>query len=566
MSVQNSGLMEYWVYLVIIIVPVSFLLFRQYRRKKQGNLRAEYLEQWGKDSTKSYFHFNNIEQYFRNRSAKEEAWHIISDQVAADLDLNDLFRYVDRTISKIGQQYLYYKLRVIEGLKSLDRFQDIKDLMTSDEELRLDIQMQLARLSSHDNYEVERLINHMGMEKPSFSRFLFPLSLLAILSIVLGFFNIGFFFLLLPLFMLNAYFHYKTKSYIAVYQTAVSQLNKTHRVAEEIGKHKVLRNYFEDLDFIEGLKPIRSRMRFIEFERQMNDEYAILVWSILELFNIVFNFEAIVFFSFIDEVFKRQDQIHAMYCFLGELDCAQSVASLTYQNTSVCRPGFLDEKEIKFKGLKHPLVENCIANDLGLKGESLLLTGSNMSGKTTFIRALALSSLTAQTLNIAFAESFSIPFLKLYSSIRISDDLNESTSYYLKEVLVLKEFLAASKGEAPCLFIMDEIFKGTNTVERISGAKAMLSYLNNQKDMVFVSTHDTELADLLNEEAYALYHFSEQIVDGSLSFDHKLKEGQLKTRNAIEILDIYGYPKSIVEEARKTAEKQFGWTLGKTDL
>ena len=367
--------------------------------------------------------------------------------------------------------------------------------------------------------------------------------------------------MLLPLFTVNAYFHYKTKGYIAYFQTAVSQLNKTHRVAEQIATQKVLSNYFQDFDFIKNLKRTRSKMRFIEFEKSMNDEYAIVAYSVLELFNIMFNIEAIVFYSFIDDVFNRQEQIHKMFRFIGELDSAIAVASLRHKHSSICVPEFSERKQLDFNNLIHPLVENCIPNDLQLDQESLLLTGSNMSGKTTFIRAVALSSLTAQTLHVAFAESFSLPFLKLYSSIRISDDLNDSTSYYLKEVLVVKEFLDASKSEDPCLFIMDEIFKGTNTVERIAGAKAILSYLNNRKDLVFVSTHDIELAELLGQDHFGLYHFAEEMVDGELYFDHKLKEGPLKRRNAIKILDVYGYPQSIIQEAQTISNKLTDQTL-----
>ena len=319
------------------------------------------------------------------------------------------------------------------------------------------------------------------------------------------------------------------------------------------------------MSFVNDIKRIRSKMRFIEFEKNMNDEYAIVAYSVLELFNIMFNIEALVFYSFIDEVFRNQVQIHKMYRFIGVLDCAISVASLKHEHATICEPRFCSKKEMEFMGLVHPLVDNCIPNDLQLKEESLLLTGSNMSGKTTFIRAVALSALSAQTLNIAFANSFSLPFLKLYSSIRISDDLKESTSYYLKEVLVVKEFLEVSREETPCLFVMDEIFKGTNTVERIAGAKTILSFLNNSKNLVFVSTHDIELAELLIEEKFGLHHFSEQIVNGELYFDHKLKAGSLKRRNAIKILDIYDYPQSVVQEAT-TISKQLSSHLPLHDL
>ena len=111
----------------------------------------------------------------------------------------------------------------------------------------------------------------------------------------------------------------------------------------------------------------------------------------------------------------------------------------------------------------------------------------------------------------------------------------------------------------PHLFLLDEIFKGTNTVERISAGKAVLSSLAKNGNVVFVSTHDIELADLLKDE-YELYHFSEQVDERTVDFDYKLKEGKLKNRNAIRILQLNDYPDTIVKEAieiSKTLDRQY---------
>jgi DNA mismatch repair ATPase MutS len=138
--------------------------------------------------------------------------------------------------------------------------------------------------------------------------------------------------------------------------------------------------------------------------------------------------------------------------------------------------------------------------------------------------------------------------LKIYSAIRISDDLMNDKSYYFEEVLTIKEMIGKSQIPGSNLFLLDEIFKGTNTIERISAGRAVLSYLNNENNIVFVSTHDIELADLL-QDTYRLYHFSEQVDKKTVDFDFKLKEGKLKNRNAIRILEINDYPEEIITEA-----------------
>ena len=141
-----------------------------------------------------------------------------------------------------------------------------------------------------------------------------------------------------------------------------------------------------------------------------------------------------------------------------------------------------------------------------------------------------------------------MPRMRVSSAIRISDDLLNDKSYYFEEVITIKQMIDKSEDEKPNLFLLDEIFKGTNTIERISAGKAVLSSLAKNNNIVFVSTHDIELADLLNDE-YELYHFSEKVDNKTVAFDYKLKDGMLKNRNAIRILQINNYPESIIKEA-----------------
>jgi len=173
-----------------------------------------------------------------------------------------------------------------------------------------------------------------------------------------------------------------------------------------------------------------------------------------------------------------------------------------------------------------------------------------MSGKTTFIRAVGINTLTALTLNTCFARTFATPQLYIFSAILMNDDLMNDKSFYLEEVQTLKEMIEISHKSGPHLFLLDEIYKGTNTIERVSGGKAVLSWLNEGENLVFISTHDIELTELLKEE-YDLYHFSEQVDNQSISFDYKIKKGKMKTRNAIKILEVNGYPSELIDEARE---------------
>jgi DNA mismatch repair ATPase MutS len=356
----------------------------------------------------------------------------------------------------------------------------------------------------------------------------------------------------------NIIFHYKNKENITYYISAVKQLSEALKVGKELSSEPKIKLQFSDISFIKKVSAIQTKTEFIGFENYLVNEYALLFWLIIELVKIMFMVEYIIFFNFVDDLTDEKENIDKLFQFIGEIDAALSVASLKSGNLKICEPVFTTEKQVFTKEIIHPLIENCIANDIHLHNKSLLLTGSNMSGKTTFIRTIAMNAILAQTLNICFAKSYSAPFMKIYSSIRITDDLLEETSYYLKEVLTIKELIAASNAKSPCLFVLDEIFKGTNTIERVSGGKAILSYLNTENHIVLVSTHDIELTELLEHENFELYHFSEIIENEQLHFDHTLKAGRLKTRNAIKILELYNYPEKIILDARKTEQHKFG--------
>ena len=251
----------------------------------------------------------------------------------------------------------------------------------------------------------------------------------------------------------------------------------------------------------------------------------------------------------------KQEQIEEVFRYFGLVDVLCSVSELRDGLPYYVLPEACGEGEtFHAEGLYHPLIERCIPNDITLCGKSVLVTGSNMSGKTTFIRAIGLNLFSAQVLHTCFAHSFRFPMdAALYSAIHLEDSLMEGKSFFLQEVQIVREMLEAGK-ECWRFFLLDELFKGTNTVERIAIAKAVLSALAHKNSIVFASTHDVELASLLEDE-YELFHFCECVADNTLSFDYKLKPGPVTERNAIRIIEMCGYPQEVVREAYRLVGK-----------
>jgi len=290
-------------------------------------------------------------------------------------------------------------------------------------------------------------------------------------------------------------------------------------------------------------------MLFFKLESKIEGDFQVIFWSFLELFKILFLLEPLLLFGVLKRLDIRREDVEKVFSFAARIDALVSIASLRKGAEVHCIPEICEENtRIIGDQIYHPLLIDCVTNEIDVNNKSVLLTGSNMSGKTTFIRTIGINVITGLTINTCFAESMVIPRVRIYSAIRISDDLMNDKSYYFEEVLTIKDMIDNACNDIANLFLLDEIFKGTNTVERISAGKAVLSSLAKNENIVFVSTHDIELTDLLEDE-YKLYHFSEIVSDKSVDFDYKLKEGKLKNRNAIRILEINAYPEGVIKEA-----------------
>jgi len=506
---------------------------------------------------KDYINIEYVSKYYYNRLKHEQnSYNIITDDIAEDVDFNDVFKKIDRTISKIGQQYFYYKLRIIKSnINELKKFSSLVTLMRENKEIQNYCITKLSVLNSDNNYLFEDLFNNKIHYNTNILIVSIIINIISVSIIISAFFNVGFIILLIPLYFINVILHYRNKPLINYYLTSISEFSKAIKVAKKLSSIIEIKNHFTDFEFLNKLSKIKKKISFINFENYLKDNILSIIWLIIELIKMLFNIEVIVFFSLTRNINKYNNEMNKLFTFIGEIDASISVATLYNCKYNICNPIFNNKKSISFKNIYHPLIDNCVTNSLTLNNKSLLLTGSNMSGKTTFIRTIALNSIFAQTINITFADYYNAPFFKLITSIRSQDNINTNTSYYLDEVLSIKKIINTTNEDAPHLFILDEIFKGTNTLERIAIGKSILSYINNNNNIIFVSTHDIELAEFLYKNNYELYHFSENIIKEKLIFDHKIKKGKLVNSNAIKILDLHNYPKEIIINAEKFVKK-----------
>lgn len=494
---------------------------------------------------------SDISSYHEYKSGKEVE-HLLSQKTWADLNMDDFFEWADHTSSCVGRQYLYDLLHY-NSPSGIAKQEEVIRRLSADKELRKEIQSELLKLDGPDAYTITSLFS---ISHPVYSRRFYrllcilqflPFVLLGVVYLTSSLFFLG---VLCAAVLVNMFLHYRSKARIQGYFFSIPQLWKMLRQADKLAKNPLCASVHRDIQgTLKALQPLRKKLSTFRFSIGLESDVAIIAYFFTEMVNVFFLREVIPVSKAFFLLQGRQKQIEEVFCFFGLVDVLCSVSELRDRLPCYVLPESCDGDEtFHAEGLYHPLIEDCIPNDITLRGKSVLITGSNMSGKTTFIRAVGLSLLSGQVLHTCFARSFRFPMATaLSSAIHLEDSLLEGKSFFLQEVQTVREMLEEGK-EGGRFFLLDELFKGTNTAERIAIAKAVLSALVRQNNTVFVSTHDMELASLLGEE-YDLYHFCESVEHNTLFFDYRLKPGPVTERNAIRIIEMCGYPQEVVREA-----------------
>jgi hypothetical protein len=231
---------------------------------------------------------------------------------------------------------------------------------------------------------------------------------------------------------------------------------------------------------------------------------------------------------------------------VAEIEALSSFGALAADHPDWVFATLRDEPVFSAKGLGHPLLPPavCVTNDVTVAGAgtALLVTGSNMSGKSTLLRAMGVNAVLALAGAPAFAQTFEISVMDLSTSMSAKDSLERGVSYFYAEVQKIKRVLDSVSGKRPLLFLLDEILQGTNSRERFIGARTVLSHLLEHGALGAVSTHDVELWRLGPELEPLLHkvHFEEQVEGGKMTFDYHLRPGVVQTSNALALMKLVG--------------------------
>ena len=532
--------------LIFVLGSVGIFIFVRFFRRRSLSKKLEIIRSsWGA-IPEDVFDVKTAKLFFElNKSDFINNSYQLDDSTWNDLDMNEIFKLVNRTITPTGAQYLYYLLRQpVFSRETLKNREKLFNQFSNNQELREKIQLFLLPLKYKNAKYLPYSLWKPLPEKPVYANALPLLSFVAFVVLLLSGLKVINFGFVIIVFVVNLFIRLFIKKRIQAFIYSLQYLGVLINVSNRISSIKS-----------EGLKDVQKQLKEkLHKTKSIADKIFSLQFTdedvLIEYFNNYFLLDVAGFYSALNKIKNHLDDLRELFKTVGYLDAVFSVSSFRQQYQNFSLPSFSENKNIfRVKEIYHPLLQQPVSNNFQFISKDVLITGSNMAGKTTFLKTIGVNSILAQTLHTCMAKKYEAPILKVISSIGRSDNLLDGKSYYLAEVESILKLVNASESPKVHLFLIDEIFRGTNSIERSASSIEVLEYLANDKDFVFVATHDLQLSEVLQSE-YDNYHFRERIDKDGLFFDYKLHEGPSTTKNAIALLDYAGYPKIITSGAR----------------
>lgn len=525
------------------------------RRERKARILALINSKWGAVPEEEYTtdKLKSIRKYY---DSVKDITKDIDDITWNDLEMDQIYMTINACDSAIGEEYLYSLLRKPQfNEELLKKRNKLIEFFGTDRDKRIAFQLILTKMGKLKDMSVYEYINRLYSLEPASNMLNYLVLALMAVSVVLFFIkptlaagilacSIGF----------NIITYFKGKSEFEKYLGVVAYIIRMLYCVEDIAKldYPEIEEYkTRMLDNAKKLSGFKKNS-YIVTSRNVTGSLAEIIFDYIRIFThidlIKFN-RMLKLFTSCNEEFKE------IFEDIGMLDSMISIASFRELMGEFCLPVFNDTKEvgIEMENAYHPMISEPVKNNFKSK-VSVLITGSNASGKSTFIKTVAINCILAQTIYTVMADRYNAVFFKVMSSMALRDNLAEKESYYIVEIKSLKRIMDSVEGELPVLCFVDEVLRGTNTLERIAASSQILKTLADSNAICIAATHDIELTHIL-EEYFDNYHFQEQVVDNDVIFDYRLYEGRAVSRNAIKLLGIIGYSDEVIKQAASRADE-----------
>jgi DNA mismatch repair ATPase MutS len=551
LTIQEGLLLFVLGFIPVIILIVVIQIISTKRKKLKYLLQIR--KDWGSTQAAKEQDFKTIRPLFDYSFESNKSRDYIDEQTWKDLNMDQLYAKIDRNYTDPGEAVLYRMLR--EPLFNKEQLAErvrIISFLQNNQDTREKIQYALIRLGHqfiHNN--LFTLLWRDNYPKTEMKLFLNLMALAALVSIIIPF--VFWSALLIPvpiaMYIINLVIHYRIKQRTDIETVSFPYLIRCIKTAGELSavKDGEIKPFTKRLaELVKASSGIIKSTRFL-YPTNVNFTDTGIIFEYLSIF---FLLEVRAFYDISDELKKHILELRELYLTLGEIDALQSVASYRESLAEYSVPVFGDGNYLEVKDAKQPLLENPVPVSIAIHKNIILITGSNMGGKSTFLRTIGNNVLLAQTIATTTTSYYHGSFFRVVTSISRTDDLAAGKSYYYVEAERILKAIQSFNPGVPTLCIIDELLSGTNSVERLQASEAIIQYLTMQNTLAIIATHDLELAERLNGQC-DFYHFTGNVDKNGLKFDYLLKPGIATTRNAIALLKYLGYPKEITEKAQQ---------------
>lgn len=513
-----------------------------------------------KQVNQALFNINEDEiAYLERKKIPFENGHEFNDfhhPYAYDLDIfgeHSLFQNLNRTATFIGKKILAEKMLKLspnDEIRSNHKaIQELSEKLDWRQEFLAFAKISNDSQSNYDTLLKWSVFNSTPLSKVTvFLSYFLPILFLVTLIGYIITSNTTFASVLSYLFVLNLIVLGRFTKRIQLEIANSSNIDKT------IHQYSLLLNKIEEETFVsEKLINLQQKLTFkkenasVHFKKLSSlfsnmDTIGNLVTAIV--FNGTFLFNLHVFKSLVQWKTEHADALENWLGVIGEFEMLNSLANMSYNNPDFVYPTLNTNFEIDFSNLSHPLLnENSrIGNDVRFHPESfMILTGSNMSGKSTFLRSLGINMVLTGMGSAVCASQANVHPLPVLVSMRLSDSLSDSESYFFAEIKRLKQIMDELETQ-PAFVLLDEILRGTNSDDKRNGTIEVVKKVIGKKAIGAIATHDIEVCLTTNDYPNTLTNkcFEVEIVNNDLHFDYKLREGICKNRSATFLMKKMG--------------------------
>ncbi len=557
----NAGARYYWGMFSAVVPIIGFVALR--RAARRSVVRRRVARRWGRppvhEETPSY---RMARAYLHELSLDSE--RTVDDRTWDDLAMDEIFSEIDVCYSPAGRNELYTLLRkCLPTETESDTRRNLVERMRSDEQFRMAVLQEIAVLDNDADHDPATILSKEALIEDR----LFPLYLALSLAALASLFSPAFLGLRLGLlaifgmFILNLWIYNRKSKAVSALVPPLRGLFRLLRQGSRIAR----------IDFGEtgfGAETLRKELaKTSGLSRSFRSVLtgsaagsasagADIVETLTIYVKIIFLIDLIAYSRLVKGIRRLIEPLRRIYRVVGYLDAVHSVGSFLEWAEGLCTPQVGSSLDgtlaLSAVGLYHPLLEEPVANSIELDKPGAIVTGTNMAGKSTFLRSLGVNAILAQTIGACFAESYAATRFLVMSSIEKKDVLQEGKSFYYAEAERIFRMLESLEDDTPVLLLIDELLSGTNSLERESASVAILDYLSQRNALTVAATHDVTIARRL-EGRYAAHYFTDRATETGLSFDYLIRPGIVRTRNAIKLLSLIGYPQEVIDSALRGA-------------